>query len=133
MAPPGKSLLVIEYFCFRGDKTWASEDSDLVESTSQYLVELGIIKKQDIIDQVVLRIPNAYPLFNVGYEEHCRTIYDYLSTFDNLYTAGRGGMFRYYNMDHAMQAGFDVAKLVTKQQEEAKEASSVPFLSGVNI
>ena len=130
MAPPGKSLLVIEYFCFRDDKTWASKDSQLVELTSQHLVELGIIKQQDVIDQVVLRIPNAYPLFNVGYAEHCQTIYDYLSEFDNLYTAGRGGMFRYYNMDHAMLAGFDVAALVLQHQVKARKVFSEPVLSG---
>ena len=130
MAPEGKSLLVIEYFCFRGDKTWASSDEELVADTAKYLVDLEIINQQDIIDQVVLRIPSAYPLFNVGYAQHCKTINDYLSTFDNLYTAGRGGMFRYYNMDHAMQAGFDVAKSVLLQQEEAKEACSVHHYSG---
>lgn len=132
MAPAGKSLLVIEYFCFRGDKTWDSEDSELAASTSKSLVELGIIKQDDIIDQVVLRIPNAYPLFNVGYEGHCRTINRYLSTFDNLYTAGRGGMFRYYNMDHAMQAGFDVAKSVLQEQEKVLKSFSAPFFSGEN-
>lgn len=133
MAPAGKSLLVIEYFCFRGDDTWNSEDRDLVGRTSDSLVKLGIIDKDEIINSVVLRIPNAYPLFNVGYEEHCQTIYRYLSTFDNLYTAGRGGMFRYYNMDHTMLAGFDVAKMVLQKQEEALDTLSVANITGRDI
>lgn len=118
MAPPGKSLLVVEYFCFRGDDTWNNEDSELVASTSKILVELGIINQHDIIDQVVMRIPNAYPLFEVGYSDHCHTINQYLERFENLYTAGRGGMFKYYNMDHAMKAGFDVAKAIQQKQIE---------------
>ena len=118
MAPPGKSLLVVEYFCFRGDSTWCDEDTELVANTSKILIELGIINQHDVIDQVVLRIPNAYPLFEIGYSDHCHTINQYLQRFENLYTAGRGGMFKYYNMDHAMKAGFDVAKAIQHKQAE---------------
>lgn len=112
MAPPGQSLLVIEYFCFRGDRTWSNSDERLVNQTVTQLDKLGLIKPQEVIDSVVTRVANAYPLFEVGYLTHCQTIYDYLARFDNLYTAGRGGMFRYYNMDHAMQAGMDAAQAI---------------------
>jgi len=109
MAPEGKSLLVTEYFCFRGDAVWDGSDMALAMRTIDSLVRLGIIKRHEVIGHVVQRIANAYPLFEVGYSEDCRTIYAYLHRFSNLYTAGRGGMFRYYNMDHAMQAGMDAA------------------------
>lgn len=112
MAPAGQSLLVAEYFCFRGDHTWASLDSELVQQTVNHLVKLGFIQQQEVIDAVVTRVANAYPLFEVGYLEHCQTIYKYLNRFSNLHTAGRAGMFRYYNMDHAMQAGMDAAQAV---------------------
>ena len=131
MAPDGKSLLVVEYFCFRGDETWNSDDVDLVALTRKHLVDLGIISRDEIIDQVVLRTPNAYPLFEVGYSDHCRTINRYLETFENLYTAGRGGMFRYYNMDHAMQAGFDAAHSVLQRKIKPMESFSAPHNSGV--
>lgn len=135
MAPDGKSLLVVEYFCFRNDEIWNSDDVDLVALTRKHLMNLGIINRGDIIDQVVLRIPNAYPLFEVGYSDHCRTIYRYLETFENLYTAGRGGMFRYYNMDHAMQAGFDAAHSILhsiiQRQTRPMELFSAPYYSGV--
>lgn len=112
MAPAGQSLLVIEYFCFRGDSTWSSSDDRLVHQTVAQLDKLGLIQAHEVIDSVVTRIVNAYPLFEVGYVDHCQVIYDYLNRFDNLHTAGRGGMFRYYNMDHAMQAGMDAAQTI---------------------
>lgn len=130
MAPPGKSLLVIEYFCFRGDKTWNSEDFELITSTSKILHDLGIIDQKDIIDQVVMRIPNAYPLFEIGYSDHCHTINQYLEKFENLYTAGRGGMFKYYNMDHAMKAGFDVAEEIQRKQMQMNGMVSTTMFSG---
>jgi len=109
LAPEGQTHLVVEYFCNRGDQTWDSPDETLTKNTIKHLVALGLIDRRDVFDSVITRIANAYPLFEVGYSKHCRTIYDYLENFRNLYTAGRGGMFRYYNMDRAMMAGMDAA------------------------
>jgi protoporphyrinogen oxidase len=109
MAPAGKTLLVAEYFCFRGDPTWNRSTSEATRLTVEGLEQLGLIDRRDVLNSVVLRIPNAYPLFEVGYKEHCECIQDYLDRFDNLHVAGRGGAFRYYNMDHAMRSGMDIA------------------------
>lgn len=112
MAPPGQSLLVMEYFCFRGDSLWSDSDDRLVSQTISELVKLGLIKADEVIDSVVTRVVNAYPLFEVGYSTNCQILYDYLDRFSNLHIAGRGGMFRYYNMDHALQTGMDAAQTV---------------------
>ena len=110
MAPAGKTLLVAEYFCFRGDTIWNRTAREMTRCTVDGLEELGLMTRRDVLDSAVLRIPNAYPLFEVGYREHCQCIQDYLDRFDNLHVAGRGGMFRYYNMDHAIQSSMDVAE-----------------------
>ncbi len=121
LAPEGQTHLVVEYFCNRGDPTWGSSDETLTKTTIDHLVALGLINQGDVFDSVITRIANAYPLFEVGYSEHCRTIYDYLKNFRNLYTAGRGGMFRYYNMDHAMMAGMDAAHDIIRCRPPALE------------
>jgi UDP-galactopyranose mutase len=69
----------------------------------------------DVGDGVVVRIPAAYPLFEVGYQVHTRALCDYLARFENLQLAGRGGLFRYYNMDHAMASGLDAAEAVLRR------------------
>jgi len=112
MAPKGKTLLVTEHFCFRGDDTWSASDEDLAERTITHLADLGFIKKHEVIDKVILRIPRAYPLFEVGYTEQHAKICDYLDRYRNLRLIGRGGMFRYYNMDHAMESGIAAAEEV---------------------
>lgn len=136
LAPEGQTHLVVEYFCSRGDSIWNSSDESLTNNTMSQLVALGLIKQQHVFDSVVTRISNAYPLFEVGYKKHCRTIYDYLDKFSNLYTAGRSGMFRYYNMDHAMLAGMDAADeiirssaLVTENLTAVTEPVSAPVLT----
>ncbi|UCE89691.1 MAG: FAD-dependent oxidoreductase [Pseudomonadota bacterium] len=112
MAPSGKTALVAEHFCFRGDGTWGSSNEALVQRTRQWLARLGFIDPAEVIDAEVVRVPNAYPLFEVGYETRCQCICDYLARFDNLHLTGRGGKFRYYNMDQAIGSGMQAAQAV---------------------
>ena len=116
MAPEGKTLVVAEFFSFKGDGIWNESDERLVDITVENMEHLGFIKKHEVIDSAVVRVPKAYPLFEVGYKEICDKLYDYLSRFRNLHIAGRGGMFRYYNMDHAIESGINTAeKIIAKQ------------------
>jgi len=109
MAPEGKSHLVVEYFCFRGDDVWNTSDEELSKKTVEGLEGLGFIKGDEVIGAEVLRVPGAYPLFEVGFEEHVQRLFEWLESFENLRVAGRSGMFQYYNMDHAIISGFEVA------------------------
>jgi protoporphyrinogen oxidase len=110
MAPEGKTLVVVEFFCFKDDHIWSRPDEELSRITIEGLEELGFINRDEVLGTDVLRVSKAYPLFEVGYEKHCEVIYDYLSRFDNLHIAGRSGMFQYQNMDHAIESGMEAAE-----------------------
>ena len=68
-----------------------------------------------------MRAPKAYPLFKVGYTEHCSKILSYLQNFKNLHIVGRTGMFKYYNMDRAIESGIEVADNILKKPQLKKE------------
>jgi len=119
MAPEGKTLLVTEHFCFRGDDTWSASDQDLADRTITNLADLGFIKRHEVIDKVILRIPRAYPLFETGYTEQHEKICNYLDRYRNLRLIGRGGMFRYYNMDHALESGIAAAEEIMAGRPES--------------
>ncbi len=118
MAPEGKTLLVVEYFSFQGDHIWNASDERLTDITVRGLEKLEFIKKSEVSGSAVVRAKKAYPLFEIGYAEQCALLYDYLSTFRNLHLAGRVGMFRYYNMDHALESGFNAAEAVIQKAGE---------------
>lgn len=125
MAPPGHTLLVTERFCFRGDVTWNASDAELIETTVQHLEKLGFINRHEARDGLVVRIPAAYPLFEVGFQERSRILCDYLARFDNLQIAGRGGMFRYYNMDQAMASGLAAADALLERFSRTTAAVAI--------
>ena len=112
MAPEGKTILVTEFFSFRGDAIWNADDETLAKIAAENMERLGFIKMREVIGSAVVRAAKAYPLFEVGYKELCDELYDYFGRFENLHIAGRAGMFRYYNMDHAIESGIATAKKI---------------------
>jgi len=110
MAGKGKTVLVAEYFCFRGDGVWKARDEEIIETTITHLEKLGFVDRSTAGGGQVVRVPRAYPLFEIGYSEHVSRIFAYLNRFRNLHAIGRNGMFRYYNMDHAIESGLDAAE-----------------------
>ena len=114
MAPEGKTLMVVEFFSFKGDAVWNETDERLTDVTVKHLERLGFIKASEVIGSAVVRAPKAYPLFEVGYQQVCEGLYDYLRRFENLHIAGRVGMFKYYNMDHAIRSGMTAAATVLR-------------------
>lgn len=112
MAPPGRTHLVAEYFCFEGDDVWRTDDDRLVALTAEHLARLGLIRREEAMGGAVVRVPRAYPLLAVGYRKHYEQVMRYLAGFENLHAVGRGGAFRYLNMDHALEAGMEAAARV---------------------
>lgn len=121
MAPEGKTHIVAEFFCFEGDSIWNTPDGQLIDLTALHLEKLGFIGRQEVIGGCVVRVPKAYPLFEVGYKKHYEVIESYLGKFTNLHTIGRGGMFRYYNMDHTMESGIAMAEKILLNSKDGKK------------
>lgn len=133
MAPAGQTLLVTEHFCFRGDETWKARDEELSGITIAHLERLGFIRLPEVIDSVVVRVPKAYPLFEVGYRAHYDRICAYLNQFGNLQTTGRSGTFAYLNMDHAIASGIDAGERILTRTAGGREASREDLaLTGMN-
>ncbi|MDA8083507.1 MAG: FAD-dependent oxidoreductase [Nitrospiraceae bacterium] len=130
MAPEGKSLLVAEFFSTKGDPVWNDSDENLVSTTVSHLAGLGFIRKEEVVDSCVVRAVGAYPLFEVGYEKSCAVLRDYLGRFRNLHLAGRIGLFKYYNMDHAIASGMNAAAEIMAR---ARGAETPPGDGGERI
>jgi hypothetical protein len=75
------------------------------------LQRLGLLGKAKVLGGTVIRAPKAYPVYNHGYQAHIQTIRTFLEeALPNLQVAGRNGMHRYNNQDHAMMTGLLAAR-----------------------
>ena len=110
MAPEGKTSLVVEYFCSESDELWRRGSEDLRDLTVEHLVRLGQIEAGDVIDSTVIRLPKAYPIYDMGYKSYLKVLVAFLARFKNLQLIGRNGAFRYTSSDHYLDMGIKAAE-----------------------
>jgi len=91
----------LEYFCNKGDKLWNMSDDEFKEFAIDELAKIDIIDKENVLDNVIIRVPKTYPAY-FGTYENFDTIKEFTDKFKNLFLIGRNGMHRYNNMDHSM-------------------------------
>jgi protoporphyrinogen oxidase len=110
VADPQTSALGMEYFCDEGDALWSRSDGALLELAASDLEALRLMRKDEVLYGHVLRVPKAYPIYDIGYRPALEVIKDFISRFSNLQCIGRYGMFHYNGMDHPVLTGFLAAK-----------------------
>ena len=92
----------LEYFCNEGNQLWESDDRELVALATRELVQIGLARREDVVDGCVVRQPKAYPVYDDAYARHVATLRAELQRYPNLHLVGRNGMHKYNNQDHAM-------------------------------
>lgn len=105
-----------EYFCNQGDALWKTDDKKLIALASFELEKIGLAKKEDIVDGLVYRMRDAYPVYMGKYKEAICEAKSVIDSIENLEVAGRGGMFRYNNMDHSILAGLFAARKIAGEK-----------------
>jgi protoporphyrinogen oxidase len=91
----------LEYFCSEADEMSSKPDQELIRFAIEEMIKLNFIDRDDVIDNCLIRIPKAYPVYFGSYDEF-DIIRDFTDKFENLFLIGRNGMHRYNNMDHSM-------------------------------
>ncbi|MDH3593772.1 MAG: NAD(P)/FAD-dependent oxidoreductase [Rhodospirillales bacterium] len=121
---PAKSCLGLEYFCSQGDDLWQSSDADLVALATAELEQAGLGERADVLDGTVVRVPQAYPMYDTAYRSHVETVRIFLSRFRNLQLIGRNGMHKYINQDHAMVSALLAVENLAGAAHEIWDAST---------
>lgn len=110
--PEGQTSLCVEITCDHGDDTWNSSNAELFERSVEGLEQAGLIHHDEVLGYFIRRMTHAYPTYDLDFEEKLNQITGYLHNFENLLTVGRQGLFRYFNMDHAMNTGLEAAEKI---------------------
>jgi protoporphyrinogen oxidase len=107
---PGASPVGLEYFCDAGDAFWSLADEELVAIGRRDLERLAFARGAPVEGGFVVRWADAYPIYEDGYAGKVQALRRWLAGIEGLQTIGRGGQFRYNNMDHAILTGLLAAR-----------------------
>ena len=101
VANPNHVWIGVEYFCYETDELWKKPDAEMADFASAELSKIGILKKEDVLDSVVIHMPKTYPAY-FGTYNRFEEVRHFLDDFENLFLIGRNGMHKYNNQDHSM-------------------------------
>jgi protoporphyrinogen oxidase len=105
MSPPGKTSLMAEIPCGGNGSSCGSGSGEWVPRVVEKLVQIGWIRKSEIIEAHVERLDYAYPILEIGHKEKVDRILKYLSAFRNLRLIGRNSLFKYTHFHNMMRQG----------------------------
>lgn len=112
MAPTGKTVIVLEIPCFKEDTIWNITDSDLQTKVWEAICLVKPLVEDEIVDFQTYRLPFAYPVLEVGFEDNVKRLVDYFDQFENLYLTGRNSLFRYIHLHDLFKAGREVIERI---------------------
>ena len=121
MSPKGKSSIMLEIPCNKGDKIWDMNEDDLLKIVKKDLNKLKFDIEDKIVDYFSFTTEHAYTLMDVEYNKKRDKTISYLNKFENLIMAGRQGTFRYIFLDTAMETGLMAAQKLLKTSFISKE------------
>jgi protoporphyrinogen oxidase len=91
----------LEYFCNENDSLWNMKKNDFIKFAVSELEKINIIRKENVLDKCIVKVPKAYPAYFGSYDKF-NLIRNFTDKFENLFLVGRNGMHKYNNMDHSM-------------------------------
>ncbi len=102
VADPGKTVWIgLEYFVNEGEGLWTLPDAELIDLGIAEMESIGFLRREDVLDGCVLRMPKAYPAYLGSYDQ-LHVVREYVDRIPNLFLVGRNGMHKYNNQDHSM-------------------------------
>lgn len=113
MCPKGKTGIVAEITCFKGDNVWNTPDDVLIKRVISDLKKVKILKGNEKYLGNVRRQEFVYPLQIKGFQKMVDEVIETeISPLKNVVTIGRQGLFKYCNQNECMEMALNVSKQI---------------------
>ncbi len=107
--PPGKTSLTLEIACEKGGDIWRMGDRELFAVCIRDLKNMGIDIEDKVTGYFSTFAEHAYPVYSLSYKDDLQKLYSFFRSMKNILICGRQGLYRYMNMDRAIENGLKAA------------------------
>ncbi len=108
--PQGRTVICAEVPCLVGDDTWRLDDASLGKKIEADLARCDLKLNCAVANTWTARLPQAYPLYPLGYEAPFETLDGWVSGLPDFLSYGRQGLFAHDNTHHALFMAYSAAK-----------------------
>ena len=115
LSPQDENILAVEISCHHESKMWKNSNEKIFSMCIQGLEKDNFLKKTEVINYKVIKVPNVYPIYRKDYDVHLKETQECFKKIKNFYSIGRQGQFYYGDIDQMIRIGFDTANEIIKQ------------------
>ena len=115
LSPKDENILAVEISCHYESDIWKSSDEEIFSTCIQAIEKDNFLKKEDVTNYKVIKVPSVYPIYRKDYEIHLKETEEYFAKIKNFFSIGRQGQFYYGDIDQMIRIGFDTADKIIKQ------------------
>ena len=120
-SPQGKTVLCAELPCAFNDEVWSMAPEDLAARVARDLETAGIPLPSRPVSLQIRKLRQAYPIYDIGFEEHLRVVESWLRQLPQFVTFGRQGLFVHDNTHHALAMAYGAARCLVDGQFDLQE------------
>jgi protoporphyrinogen oxidase len=108
-SPGGENIVAIEISCLRDSAAWNASREELFDMCIGSLAADGFLSPGDVKRLLLVKAPDTYPIYQVGYAAHLRRVLDHIHSRRCVSTLGRTGEFSYMDSDVCIRRAFNLA------------------------
>lgn len=123
-SPEGMNLLMLEIPCTLESSIWHAGKDELFELCIKSLEADGLILRNEVEKLLLVKSPNAYPIYRKGYKKHLEAVKEYLRSYQTLHILGRTGEFHYQDADQCMRAAINLGRDILEDARFQKTVSA---------
>ncbi len=116
MGPDDRSVLCLEITVGPDGQLGHESDESILDLVREQITKTGLFSSKEIDEEHVYRLPYAYPLYTIDYDQRLARVFRGLRGIRNLITVGRQGLFNHNNMDHSIYMGLRAADTLNRYQ-----------------
>jgi protoporphyrinogen oxidase len=100
--PRGRTVLCAEIPCSARDAIFTADDASLQARVCDGLARAGLPVNVPVLGVEVRRLPAAYPIYDLGYEERFERLDAWVESLERVLSFGRQGLYAHDNTHHAL-------------------------------
>ncbi|WP_131782421.1 protoporphyrinogen/coproporphyrinogen oxidase [Legionella gresilensis] len=130
--PQGHWSLQAEITCTKDSELWKKSDEEILMHTKLGLQKRNLLPEDDAINFAKLtRIPHAYVVYDVGYEEQASKVRNWFASY-GIHLLGRFSYFEYVNVDMAVDRAIKLAAMLNGDKRDYLEIKTCYLKSALN-
>ena len=134
MVASDRTILCIELSLWNDEPLWLAPKEDVYRIALTDIMKMGFgIKESEVLEYSVFDLPSAYPVYELGFEEHLLPVLDAVHSMDNLLTLGRHGLFLNNSMDDNVLLGMKIADHIKKHNGGAPQIWKDEVVAFMNL